>query len=420
MERSQSLTNQPFRVGVAKRSILPTPEMGPVYRAGYKMGAAERLTEAVDEIFLRCLSIETEETRIVFLSLDLIGLLRDFTEELGARLGPHGLTANDLIVASTHVHSGPDTMGLWGPSFGESGYNEKYGEFLFDSSVDAIAEALEASVPAQAYFCFEEKNLGVANFRNPDDLNLDLWCLTFKDGERPIGSLFSYTAQPEFAPRDDESISGDYPGEACRQLERRMGGTALFLLGVCGGMEPEGCEQGYDVAWEYGGMLADELSRMNRKTSPLPVTELSVSTTEVALPVENPGFQLMMERGMIQTSRRPPEAVATISTVRIGDLTLFTIPGESFPGIAIDIGQKGKTLFVNQVNDSLGYFLPAEQFRAEPVEWTEDYHETETSFTERHFTGHELESLGRTAGDVIRRELLKISSDCDSVTPAPS
>jgi hypothetical protein len=300
-------------------------------------------------------------------------------------------------------------MGLWGPSFGESGYNEEYGQFLLDTAADTIVEAFTSARPCQAYFSFEEKNLGIANYRTPDELNLDLWHITFKDDDNPIGSLFSYTAQPELAPRDDDRISGDYPGEACRRIEKSLGGTALFLLGACGGMEPEGCEKGYDAAHDYGRKLAGELIRMNKEALPLSGTTLSVETTKIDLPVENPGFQMMMETGMIRTSQKPPNAISTISKVNIGELTIFTIPGESFPGVVAGIGQKGETLFINQANDSLGYFLLPEQFRAEPVEWSEDYHKAETSFVEQHFTGHELESLGRAAGDVIRKELLRLS-----------
>jgi hypothetical protein len=165
-------------------------------------------------------------------------------------------------------------------------------------------------------------------------------------------------------------------------------------------MEPEGCEKGYDTAHEYGRRVAGELLSMTQNAAPLTGTALAVAATEVELPVENPGFQMMMNSGMIQTSQKPPNATTTISKVNIGDLAIYTIPGESFPGIVSGIGQKGKTLFVNQVNDSLGYFLPSDQFRAEPVEWVEGHH----------FTGHEMESLGRTAGETIARELLRIEA----------
>jgi len=127
---------------------------------------------------------------------------------------------------------------------------------------------------------------------------------------------------------------------------------------------------------------------------------LSVETERVRLPVENPGFQMMMEAGVIRTSQRPPDAISTISKVHIGNLAIFALPGESFPGIVSGIGKQGETLFVDQVNDSLGYFIPPDQFRSEPIEWAEGHH----------FTGHELESLGPKAGDAIRQALLKLVS----------
>ena len=394
------MSTLPFNVGAAKTKITPAIDMGPVYRAGYKMGEAEQLTGVIDDIFLRCLSIESEDTRVVFLSLDLIGLFRDFTEELAARLAPHGIGPGNLIVATTHTHSGPDTMGLWGPSLDVSGYNERYGEFLVEASADSIIRAIESARPAQALLSFGEVNLGMANYREPDELSLGLWRLSFEAENGNIGSLISYPAQPELAPRDDNRISAGYPGEACRILDEKLGGITLFLLGVCGGMEPEGCEKGYGEAHSYGRKLAEKLLSLAKEAHPLSGGTLSVTTAEVALPVENPGFHLMMEAGVIRTSQRPPNVLATISKVDIGDISILTLPGESFPGVVAGIGEKGRTLFINQVNDSLGYFIQPDQFRSEPTEWAEGHH----------FTGHELESLGREAGGILRRELISLAS----------
>jgi hypothetical protein len=397
------MSTLPFKVGASRKKITPTPEMGPVYRAGYKMGEAEQLTGVVDDIFLRCLTIETETDRVAFLSLDLIGLFRDFTEELEGRFARQGIDSRNLIVATTHIHSGPDTMGLWGPSIEESGYNEQYGEFLLETCAKAVAEAAESARSTQAYLAYKEKNLGVSNYRQPEELSLALWTISFRtEDDETIGTLISYTAQPELAPRDDDRISAGYPGEACRLLDKALGGTTLFLLGTCGAMEPEGCEEGYDAAHAYGAKLADELLRMNADACPLAENRLAVTTAEVKLPVENPGFQLMMQAGIIRTSQRPPDAVTTISKVNIGEIVLFTLPGEAFPGTVADIAKDSQQpiLFINQVNDSLGYFIPPDQFRSEPTEWAEGHH----------FTGHELESLGPQAGEALRQKLLSLAA----------
>jgi hypothetical protein len=395
------LQQRPFRIGAARKKITPSPEMGAVYRAGYKMMEAERLAGTVDDIQLRCLTVEGGAEKLIFLSLDLIGLFRDFTEALALRLAPQGIEPRQLIVATTHSHAAPDTMGAWGPSFGQSGCNERYGEFLLSSAAEAVAQALASARPAETLFCIEQANLGVGNFREPGELNLALWCLSFRGEDGVIGSLISYSAQPELVPRDDDRISADYPGEACRILDRELGGTTLFLLGACGGMEPEGCEAGYDVAHAYGRKLAAALLRLTRTARLVEGEDLEVEVREVELPVENEGFALMMEHGIFATARKPPAARTTLSRIRIGELSIFALPGESFPGIVAGVGAENRALFVNQVNDSLGYFIPPEQFRAEPVAWSRD----------RHFTGHELESLGRRAGELIRRELMDLAAD---------
>jgi len=218
--------------------------MGPVYRADYKMMGAERLTGTVDDIYLRCLTVEADSARVVFPSLDLIGLFRDFTNALASRLATHRIELEQLVVATTHSHAAPDTMGAWGPSFGRSGYDREYAEFLLTTASHAVASALE-------------------------------------------------------------------------------------------------------------------------------------------------------------TARRPPAARATHSRTEIGDLSIYELPGESFRGIVAGIGTKGRTLFINQVNDSLGYLIPPDQYRAEPVAWGEGHH----------FTGHELESVGKRAGEVIRSGLIELASD---------
>ena len=51
-----------------------------------------------------------------------------------------GNFVNNIIISSTHTHSGPDTIGLWGPGLPffplSSGLDENYMRFLYDKIVD--------------------------------------------------------------------------------------------------------------------------------------------------------------------------------------------------------------------------------------------------------------------------------------------
>lgn len=49
-----------------------------------------------------------------------------------------------LLVACTHVHEGPDTMGLWGKTQQQSGIDPAYLEFVNSTVVQTVAEAYKA------------------------------------------------------------------------------------------------------------------------------------------------------------------------------------------------------------------------------------------------------------------------------------
>ena len=54
----------------------------------------------------------------------------------------------NVVVAATHDHQAPDTMGLWGPAEGRSGINEAYNSFVVERVAQAAAEAVRRLKPA--------------------------------------------------------------------------------------------------------------------------------------------------------------------------------------------------------------------------------------------------------------------------------
>ena len=65
-----------------------------------------------------------------------------------------------VLVASTHDHEGPDTIGLWGPSFRESGVDPTYLERAERGIVAAVRQAEAAAVSGTAeYGTAEGENL---------------------------------------------------------------------------------------------------------------------------------------------------------------------------------------------------------------------------------------------------------------------
>ena len=144
----------PFiRGGAAKVDITPpVTEQGvptymngdPVYLAGFD---TNRPASSVhDPLYARALVLETGETRVAIVSLDLVGF--EYNDVLDARnLLPKELEIDHMVVASTHNHSAPDVIGLWGfmnlkyPFF-HLGINELYLEEVKLGIVESVSQAV--------------------------------------------------------------------------------------------------------------------------------------------------------------------------------------------------------------------------------------------------------------------------------------
>ena len=136
-----------FEAGAAQSVI--TPELSPertVYLAGF--GHNRTASGVHDDLYVRCLALGAANQKLVICSVDLIGL---FYEDVLAirqqfeRLTPSALF---LIVAATHTHAGPDTLGLYGPKVLETGVDAKYLSWVEGRIARTAADAVRAMQPA--------------------------------------------------------------------------------------------------------------------------------------------------------------------------------------------------------------------------------------------------------------------------------
>src|SRR4051794_15181433 len=105
-----------LKAGAAAVKITPSLDRT-VYIAGYDNN---RVAESIhDDLWARALVLDDGKTRMAFVSCDLIGLsnfrIRQF------RSAVRSVPSENVLIACTHVHSGPDTLGLWGPDHGKTG-----------------------------------------------------------------------------------------------------------------------------------------------------------------------------------------------------------------------------------------------------------------------------------------------------------
>lgn len=393
-----------LKCGAAKSKINPPINVGDTYMAGYLTMMAPKIKDVHDPIFARALVISDHEKKIALISAELIGLLADFIDKVKYRLAAYGFPHKNVYIFSTHTHAGPDTMGLWGPIIGKSGINEKYMIFLVDTIVELVLEAENKLQEVELYLSKSEVPELIENYRIENNVDGNLKLLKFISNGELIASLWNYTAQPEITTRENLSISGDYPGVVCKMIEEGYGGISLFALGLCGAQSPIYCEEGFDKMELFADKVFSKIKEMYKNHKKINTTPIEIRFREVKLKLENPDFQLLYTLGILDREYEEGLIKSSVSKVRIGEIDILHIPGEPFPGLISDIidnQQNTETMVISHSNDSLGYFIPLNQWSLKPQVWVDDIEDGK-------FIGHETESIGVEAGKIIRKTVKEL------------
>jgi hypothetical protein len=337
-----------------------------------------------DDLWARAIIFEQGETRIGIVVVDLVGWFYADVVATRTLAESAGLKLDYLLVASTHNHEGPDTMGLWGRTETSGGYDEDYAAAVRQASVDALTQAA-ADLREVGTFTVGSVDVSdwhetgtsilVRDSRDPVVIDEALGAALITDtaGET-IATLVHFGNHPEAMADENVLITSDFPAPLRSGLEELYGGTAIYLNGTVGGlMTPLGVTV-YDEdgkGWrDYTFERLDVMGRvMTDMAQQAIVTGQDATAPSIAaaagifrLPVDNWGFQGMFLSGIIgretfdwDDSQIIEEGnIPTIETemawLRIGPLELLTVPGELFPEVAIGgydgshVGDPGNTV----------------------------------------------------------------------------
>ena len=258
-----------------------------------------------------------------------------------------------LIVAATHVHEGPDTMGLWSASQGYvlDGKYPLYQQYIRARVVSAIATAYYARETAYVKFARGTETRGLRDSRGPTVFDPDVWAAEFV---RPlsgatIGTLVNWSNHPEALGGDNPYISSDYPGGVRSRMEAVRGGTAIFFSGSVGGlMTPLSVnnvpgfpsdDHSHARAMKIGEIVADAAIAALATAPYAPSTEISVAHKDFIIPFENLSLVALNEAGLFDReltldASGQAGVLTEMYAVRLGPAVFITVPGELFPEIA--------------------------------------------------------------------------------------
>ena len=288
-----------WKAGVAKVKITP---QDPYFAAGY--GGEKRIvTEKHHDLWIKVLALEDARgQRGLLITSDICGFDRVSYDAICAGLKQRcGLSRAQIILNSTHNHSGPVTRNSLMPfhDFTPDDLHriEVYTRAIEQETIDTAAEAFERLAPATLSLGAGRADFAVnrRNNRDPDvpkslphrgklqgpvDHRVPVIAVRSPGGSL-LAVVFAYSCHPVMTA---ESVwSGDFPGFAMLDLERvHPEAMALFCQG-CGG--DQNCVRGpIALACEQGRLLATAVEETLAK--PMTAIEPRLATTDVSIPLE--------------------------------------------------------------------------------------------------------------------------------------
>jgi hypothetical protein len=357
-----------MKIHTAKIDITPSLERA-VYLAGF--ASNKPATRVESPLWARCLLIEAHDKVVAWVMVDVIGLDRGVSQEIQAQLRAQ-IPNVDLLLATTHTHFGPDTIGLWGPSETERGVDPLYYEALKTSIHDVVVAAHKNPALPCHFRSASVTVKGVAkNYRDEHITDEEATCLQFvSEGGESVATWVIYPCHPEAVTYDWTDITSDYGHGLRETLEQNTGGMAFFSVGALGGMmSPTPTDQTHEQTYQMGATIANAALNALADAPLQAQPTMDLARHEVRFLLENPQYVMASQLGLVPDRRDEHGHLTTeLNVFRLGDTALVTMPGELFPRMGLEakalLRSQGARVagVVGLVNDELGYLLHPDDF----------------------------------------------------------
>lgn len=413
----------PLRAAACKRSITPVVgenHSDPIYMAGF--GNDRQATGVHDDVWARGYVVQNADKKIAIVTLDVIGYFNNEVRTIREDPAIADLGFDAVMVTSTHVHEGADTMGLWGEDETVSGVDLGYLDFVNAQVAGCIADAHAALEPAVMRFA-TGSTIGASLPPFPDLVadgevlkpyvipgdaftppraedvivegdpgeihNPSVPALQIKSiaSGAVLATVVNYASHPESLGSDNTLITSDFPHYMRESLEARYGGIAIYQsadLGVLQGpldvdmIDPEtGVEavrRSFRFAEVMGEALADRAAlALDGVTNWVADPELdAVSSGPIQVLVENPffkiaaGFGIFGRRALERDAQNRLVTSTEVNLLRIGPAQFGVTPNELDPQIGNHYRDRMTSSehrwMLGLGNDEIGYQMPTAKF----------------------------------------------------------
>jgi len=383
-----------LRAGAARVDI--TPDLNKFKKlslGGYGARFGKYAEGVHDPIFARALVIERGEKKVAMVSLDAIGVPGELKDAAMKQIADLGFAPEAVVIGASHSHCAPECLSPQGDLVPRAlGYFHKD---FFDWMAERIATAIRqatANLQECALSLGSAQLEGLNTNRRDGETTVDreMTVLKVQGKSGTIAALVNWTAHATIMRPETLLVSGEWPGEMERTIEKALpGSVALYLNGAEGDQTTAGAfGQGFERVARYGQHMAQEALTLLKSANAMEDPVVAASGDLVKLPPykvspafeETTGKEYHLDAktvegfaAMILPSKAP------MGAIRIGDLVLLEVPGEMTSQIGMPLKERVRKMgaknpiIAGLANAGIFYIVSPAQYRA-------GGYETATSF----------------------------------------
>lgn len=355
-----------WKAGVASANITPQESM---WMSGF--GFRNKPSEGVTtEIWAKVIAIEDGNgKRALLIAVDLSGTRKDLSDNIRAKLkAAYNLSKDQIIINSSHTHTGPATSEGWGRDQIQREKIKRYAEKLVSQIIDISGKALNSLQPVKLYaghgtvrFQLNRRNNIQykvhlqSKLNGPNNYDVPVIKIEKSSGGL-LAILFGYACHASML--RDYKFSGDYPAFARMELEKLYPGTESLFFQGAGGNQIGYPRNTVEAAQQAGRSLAAAVERV--LSEPMRELESTLATSYSEINLESDQVPPTRDELVkIASNNENPDSIRIkaiedidkldrgttlipvypypIQVWKIGDLPLITLGGEPVIEYAIKL-----------------------------------------------------------------------------------
>lgn len=380
-----------WKAGVAKVVITPKEN---IWMAGY--GSRSKPAEGnIHDLWAKALFLEDSLGNFALLiTSDLLGFPKEMSDKIRDQISAElSLDYSQIILNSSHTHSGPVLTDALSNIYPINSEQEKkigdYSNWLVEQIIKISVKAKRSMKPATIFaengvvrFQVNRRNNSeskiseLTELKGPNDYAVPVLKIESEKGKLEA-IVFGYACHPTVL--SGYMWSGDYPGFAQLELEKKYKGTtAMFFQGAGGDQNPLP-RRTIPLAKQYGQELAAAVERVlnedMRQLSPQIETayseidlKLSDAPSKIELTKMENEYTGYMKRWAVDMINKVENEESLLTSYpypvqiwQLGDQTITALGGELLVNYSIKLKEVlGNDIFVMGYSNDVMAYIPSE------------------------------------------------------------